>query len=68
MVKLIICPLIKLQLYFRIKEKKIEYMKYMKYEIYKREEKRKVPPKYRTVRVDVAMINTEQFNSNIGLI
>ena len=43
-------------------------MKYMKYEIYKREEKRKVPPKYRTVGVDVAMINTEQFNSNIGLI
>ena len=36
----------------------------MKYEIYKREEKRKVPKKYRTVRVDVAMINT---GSNIAL-
>ena len=64
MVKLITCPLIKLQFYFRIKEKK---QKYMKYEICKREEKRKVPKKYRTVRVDVAMINTGQFNSNIGL-
>ena len=39
----------------------------MKYEVYEREEKRKVPKKYRTVRVDVAMINTDQFNSNIGL-
>ena len=39
----------------------------MKYEICKREEKRKVPKKYRKVRVDVAMINTGQFNSNIGL-
>ena len=64
MVKLITCPLIKLKFYFRIKEEK---QKYMKYEIYKREGKRKVPKKYRTVRVYVAMINTEQFNSNIGL-
>ena len=42
----------------------------MKYEICKREEERKkgkYPKKYRTVRVDVAMINTGQFNSNIGL-
>ena len=39
----------------------------MKYEVYKREEKKKAPKKYRTVRVDVAMINIEQFNSNIGL-
>ena len=36
---IITCPLIKLQFYFRIKEKK---QKYMKYEICKREEKRKV--------------------------
>ena len=41
-VKLITCPLIKLQFFFRIKER------YIKYEMHKREEKGKYTKKYKT--------------------
>ena len=43
--KLITCPLIKLQCFFRIKEKK---ERYITYEIHKREEKGKYTKTYKT--------------------